>query len=174
MCSGARVNVYAMCPSFPPPVWSVFGGSIVLGQGTNEIIAQIDYPSAGFFVVNVEYTNECGYTAQASLGANITDCSGGGGGNTSRKATTDAAEPNRILRIYPNPATDLVNIQLPYTVNVQDLVITIYDLQGRILIKQQPASLKTAISLRSLQAGMYLIDITEGGKKLIQQKVIKK
>ena len=172
LCPNATVNVYAMCPSFPPPVWSVFGGSIVLGQGTNEIIAQVG--NEGYFVVNVEYTNECGYTAQASLGASVTDCSGGGGGNTSRKATSGATDPNRILRIYPNPATDLVNIQLPYTVNVQDLVITIYDLQGRVLIKQRPASVKTAISLRSLRAGVYLIDVMEGGKKLIQQKVIKK
>lgn len=171
-CPNATVNVYAMCPYFPPPVWSVFGGSIVLGQGTNEIIAQVG--NEGFFVVNVEYTNECGYTAQASLGASVTDCSGGGGGNTSRKATSGATDPNSILRIYPNPATDLVNIQLPYTVNVQDLVITIYDLQGRVLIKQRPASVKTAISLKSLRAGVYLIDVMEGGKKLMQQKVIKK
>jgi hypothetical protein len=55
-----------------------------------------------------------------------------------------------------------VNIQLPYTVKVQDLVITIYDLQVSVCMAKE------------LACGCVLIDVMEGGKKLMQEKMIKK
>jgi hypothetical protein len=58
--------------------------------------------------------------------------------------------------IYPNPATDNIHISLPE--NVHNAFFTLYDMQGKELIKQEVSNQETVL-LNNLAAGIYIYHI---------------
>lgn len=75
------------------------------------------------------------------------------------------------IYIYPNPVNRELTIQT--TVNNEDLLLSICDLQGRILVLQKLLKGKTEFDVSSFSKGLYLIKIqSENGvavKKLIKE-----
>jgi hypothetical protein len=69
-------------------------------------------------------------------------------------AITDMEAPT--ISVYPNPARDNIHITLPE--NVYQVVFTIYDMQGKALIKQTISSQET-VSVNSLAAGIYIYNV---------------
>lgn len=68
--------------------------------------------------------------------------------------------------VYPNPATDIINIQ-----SEEEIVkVMLYSLDGRVLIETQ----NTILQIRDLPSGLYIISLENNvGKKSIQ-KIVKK
>ncbi len=62
------------------------------------------------------------------------------------------------LSIYPNPCTDLLNIDL--NTNNTSLEINIYDIQGRMMISKE-ISKKSSISLIDLSKGIYIYEVID-------------
>jgi hypothetical protein len=60
------------------------------------------------------------------------------------------------IKIYPNPATDNIHITLPD--NVQQGFFTLYDMQGKVLIRKGISSQET-VSVSNLAAGVYIYNI---------------
>jgi predicted RNA-binding protein with PUA-like domain len=58
--------------------------------------------------------------------------------------------------IYPNPAKENISIILPE--NVHHAVFTLYDMQGKTLIRQQINN-QTTVSVNNLAAGMYIYNV---------------
>jgi hypothetical protein len=75
---------------------------------------------------------------------------------------------NLAVRIYPNPATDIVNILVPANLEYHT---NIYDLNGRLIIHSKN---KPVIEIQTLPLGVYLIEITalDSGYKVVE-KIIK-
>ncbi len=74
------------------------------------------------------------------------------------------------VNIYPNPAQDFINIELPQTKN--NAFIKIYDIYGRLILSQQLQSF-TQISLDRMSAGIYIYNIySEGSRE--SGRIIKK
>jgi hypothetical protein len=72
------------------------------------------------------------------------------------------------ISVYPNPAKDNIHITLPE--NVYQAVFTLYDMQGKVLIKQN-ISAQDAIFVNNLAAGIYIYNVrTEQENK--QGKVV--
>jgi hypothetical protein len=76
---------------------------------------------------------------------------------------------NSNISVYPNPATDNITVILPS--NISTATFTLYDMQGRILIKQNINN-QDAISVSNLAAGIYIYNVTtdkqkHGGKLII-------
>ena len=70
--------------------------------------------------------------------------------------STDQIElDDRAFAIYPNPATDMINIDVSGNLKYE---ATIYDLQGRIMISTTNQS---TIDIQTLTKGTYLIKITD-------------
>ena len=67
--------------------------------------------------------------------------------------------------IYPNPAIDIINIDVSGDLKYE---VTIFDLQGRIMIRKTN---QTAIDIQALPQGIYLLEIKDLDS---DQKVIKK
>jgi hypothetical protein len=65
--------------------------------------------------------------------------------------------------VYPNPADDFINIRL--TGSSQNVQLRILDMQGREYMNITPDNTNDVIkvNLRALSAGVYLIQISEGG-----------
>ena len=73
------------------------------------------------------------------------------------------------LSIYPNPASDKVSIKAGSIIKT----ISLYDIQGRLLLTKQPESQEAAIDISAQPAGVYLLRIaTDTGS--VTQKLIKK
>jgi len=75
---------------------------------------------------------------------------------------------NSTIRIYPNPATDVININVPVNLKYHT---NIYDLNGRLISSSKN---KFVIEIQTLPLGVYLIEITDldSGHKVVE-KIIK-
>ena len=75
---------------------------------------------------------------------------------------------NSSIRIYPNPAIDIINIDLPKNLNYQ---ANLHDLNGRLISSMTN---KSAIDIQTVPQGTYLIEIKDldSGQKVIE-KIIK-
>jgi len=72
------------------------------------------------------------------------------------------------VNIYPNPATDVVNISGGGTINT----VTISDIQGRKVLEQDGNS--QTVNISSLKNGLYIINVKlEGGSSQIQKLIVK-
>jgi hypothetical protein len=60
------------------------------------------------------------------------------------------------LSIYPNPAVDNIHITLPENTQV---LFTLYDMQGRILIKEEVSN-RSRVGVNNLASGMYIYKVT--------------
>jgi hypothetical protein len=74
------------------------------------------------------------------------------------------------INMYPNPATDLVNISIngDYT----NATVVIYDTEGRMVINQVFIG-QTEINISSLEAGIYFVKINTSTTNEIKKLVIK-
>ncbi|QRM88514.1 T9SS type A sorting domain-containing protein [Lacinutrix sp. WUR7] len=87
--------------------------------------------------------------------------------------------PDNILAavsVYPNPVKDNVVVKLPSAFNYQELTVTLFDLQGRVIRRKTVTNSQSEIrfnALGELSNGVYFMRITEGSKTLISKKLIK-
>jgi len=89
-------------------------------------------------------------------------------------SVADVAASN--FSIYPNPTKSTVTIKLPSSGNYNNLKITMYDIQGRVVKTQTGNDTQTEINFNNLNAlanGVYILKITEGTKVLASKKLIK-
>ena len=75
---------------------------------------------------------------------------------------------NSSIRIYPNPAIDIINIDVPKNLNYE---ANLHDLNGRLISSMTN---KSVIEIQNVPHGIYLIEITDldTGQKIID-KIIK-
>jgi len=94
-------------------------------------------------------------------------------------ATNEAVTSFRVLgvdefdisqiKVYPNPANDVVNVQSPSVIKS----ITVYDLQGRLIVAVNPNKQNSELNISHLNTGIYFFSIeTEAGtmvRKIMKQ-----
>lgn len=81
-------------------------------------------------------------------------------------------ENNNNVLVYPNPANDKITIDKPsLNMNKRD-EISIYDLQGKLLLKQPLYQTKTDINISDLAAGRYFIKLA-GKEGVVVKKFVK-
>lgn len=87
---------------------------------------------------------------------------------TTSSITDNLNKFNESINLYPNPARDNVEIELPQNAN-----IAIMNTQGQIIINNNTTDVKTKLDLENLVSGVYFVRITmDKGitiKKLIKQ-----
>ena len=77
------------------------------------------------------------------------------------------------VSIYPNPATDALNIDIQNE-SLSDLTVTIYDLSGR-KVKTQAINggLVNSVDLFNFRTGMYMLTIADGTQVVLSKKIVK-
>lgn len=69
--------------------------------------------------------------------------------------------PKKLTKLFPNPASDIVNVEFQHFNNAFDIVI--YDITGSPkLILQNINTSNTSIDITSLQSGAYILLIRQG------------
>jgi hypothetical protein len=83
------------------------------------------------------------------------------------------SSPACNIKLYPNPATDKINMIFEQTMPVQKSSISIYTTQGQLILQQPIHQAKTEIDIRSLAKGVYILKVENsiGGavKKIIKE-----
>jgi hypothetical protein len=79
-----------------------------------------------------------------------------------------------VSQVYPNPALDFVDIDFQIASSVREVKLTFYNVLGQevkdvVLEKDQKS---THISLRELNSGMYMYQLTIDGRSVATKKLI--
>lgn len=72
------------------------------------------------------------------------------------------------VKIFPNPTHNTVSISLP---NVEDTKISVYDLNGRLLLEQSHTSAQININLATYAVGVYLLKVETSNREVIKRVI---
>jgi len=86
--------------------------------------------------------------------------------------TKEINDDNKGLSVYPNPPVNNVTVTLPAALTKSPAVITLSDINGRVLYRGQSADRKHVIDMGSFVPGVYFITVSNGTEK-ITRKIIK-
>ena len=64
------------------------------------------------------------------------------------------------LRLFPNPASQQVYVELDDAADLSTTTLTLYDAMGRIVLRQPAASTRTSLNVSALPAGLYLLRVS--------------
>jgi uncharacterized protein YjdB len=147
VCPGGTITLSATGGA-PGGSWSSSNTAVATVSSSGIVSAHTPGP------VTISYTvsNSCGSRSASRAITVLThsQC------NTMVNGVTNISE----VKIYPNPATSLLNIDAPATVNV-----SVLSLDGKVLIHQNAA---TTIDVSKLADGMYIIMIYDENDLLIK------
>ena len=82
-------------------------------------------------------TTQCFYIHKYGTPANISD-----------------KETENIVSLYPNPANGIVHLQIE-----EAAVVSIYSVDGKLVLSQQLVKRDNAINISSLHSGMYMVNV---------------
>lgn len=90
------------------------------------------------------------------------------------RATGIATPQSKQLTIYPNPASDEINVVIDDI--TADATATIYDMQGRVVTKQiiSATTDKATLDVSTLTDGIYMIQIASRDINCVEHVVIKR
>jgi len=80
-------------------------------------------------------------------------------------------EDNLGLRVFPNPANEVINISLNKEVSAS---LSLLDISGKVVRTQALNGISTSINTASLNSGVYFVTINDGTSVSTQKVVIKK
>jgi hypothetical protein len=84
--------------------------------------------------------------------------------------TNGLMELTSISSIYPNPSSDMMTIE--FTGSLQDAVLQLTDVQGRVLFEKSIHSMKETISVSSYTTGTYFLSIKGSNEVIVKQVII--
>ncbi|PKP19770.1 MAG: hypothetical protein CVU05_10600 [Bacteroidetes bacterium HGW-Bacteroidetes-21] len=124
------------------------------GGISNQINPVYYYTNEGLYTVTLIATNSCGNdTVEMEVNVTIVGL----------PQTT-----SYIYNVYPNPASDEIQIELP----VDNAILTLTDLSGRVILTDQMNSNKKVISVDLLANGTYVLFVKTNDGKVYREKII--
>ncbi len=122
-------------------------GSAILPLQTTGIlnIANVTTSDTGIYTCTM--TNECGTTTTMPLQISVDNCLG----------LDEAIGLQNAISLYPNPAKNLLNLKLPEIKNFEIRSITITNMLGQIVYKDNYKN--TAIDISQFQTGLYQLTL---------------
>jgi len=68
-------------------------------------------------------------------------------------------ETGTLVRVYPNPAKETINVKFTNKDLLMNSLISIFDINGKLLLTVKPKSLTTTIKTDKLKSGLYFMKI---------------
>gem|GEM_PF-2321330 len=142
--------------------WTLTGGSIISGNGTNQVIVQWNNPPLTA-ILSVKETN-----AATCVGNKVDKII------NIVKPTGLESNANFALNSYPNPAHDRVQFDIPNQVN-GSMTLVLTDMIGRQVTRKVFKTQEDAsFSVSDLPSGMYLVSLeTTAGTYRVKLEVLK-
>jgi len=73
--------------------------------------------------------------------------------------------------IYPNPVMDIITIDLQKISDLKNTHISIYNLQGQLLLQKSITQEKTELSINNLAKGMYIVKVYNNNNTMVTKFV---
>ena len=148
---------------------------IISCDDDNEFYDAKQTADGGFIMVG-ESTDRCsGFVQPIQRGwlvkVDSNGCLGGGNDPQCWPLAVSPVHINNEYKVYPNPVTGLLNINVPQHKDMAVLSIT--DITGRQLLSQSLSFSKDAVDLSGFMSGVYLYRILEDGLVVQQGKLLK-
>ncbi len=122
-------------------------GSTVLTSQTTAVLSFANVTPANTGIYTCTMTNECGTTITMPLQLTVDTCMG-----------VDEVSGLNAVKLYPNPATNILNLQLPDANNFEIQKASIINMIGQTVYTGTGKT--TAIDVSSLPTGMYQLLLT--------------
>lgn len=159
------VEVQSMSGGAANYTWSLGGGTIVNGQGTNEILLRTSSSCLYDLTIRLTTNNACGSSVQTQKTIPY-DCSGG-------------VTP---LSLSPNPTNTILNVKFDeqlltensvdaFLSTAEELLVTITNQYLMPVYKKRYKSKQFSINMSSFPTGIYYLQIVKGNK-MYSEKVI--
>jgi hypothetical protein len=91
-------------------------------------------------------------------------------------SSVEEALPEGAVKVFPNPANDLLNVAIDVT-GAEEALITLVAMDGRVMQEQQVEMggfyQLVPVNVAQLPAGMYFIKVQAGSKMTTQKVVIR-
>ncbi len=129
---------YSVSCSFSSINWNAVNGSILQGQGTDSVFVCWNNNASGLIQAMI-FNGPCSHTDSMNISVET--------------GLENYAESN--LFIYPNPASDFINISFDSEI----FSVCIRDQAGRSILISQPNKRMVSIDVNQLSPGFYLIEI---------------
>ena len=126
--------------------------------------ANPDSLAAGTYQVVVTDANDVSVTKEVEI---ILDCEG-------PVATEDPKEKDLLLKLYPVPVDNFINISVPSSIADKEGMMRIYTTDGQKILEQQVNTLDLpAVHVGHLSKGTYILEITTKDKVLKSRFLLK-
>jgi hypothetical protein len=79
--------------------------------------------------------------------------------------------PAKDILVYPNPASDIVNIYAP---SVSEYLVSVYDITGKVVERKNINSDFTTLDVSKLKNGMYIVEVIDTKSNFRSQSKITK
>lgn len=76
-------------------------------------------------------------------------------------STDEIVPTSAAVKVYPNPTSSLLNIAIN---NLQAADITLYDIQGRLILSEKMTGTEHQLNISHLERGTYLLRVNSGNK----------
>lgn len=87
-------------------------------------------------------------------------------------AVLEGKKSDDVIKLYPNPANDILNID--NITQSDNITLKIIDITGKVVITEKISNSSTAqLNVAHLAQGLYLLEITNGSKSVSRKKFVK-
>jgi len=130
------------------------------GQGIGLVMLYTQSPTPQFDMQNflIYYKKdsiECG-TADTTVITNI-----------------ESSKTKNDLLVFPNPASNVIKIDLHQPNTLQYSTVSIYSINGQLLLQQPITDLKTKIDISNLAKGVYILKL-KSDEGIVVERIVKK
>ncbi|AEV98828.1 peptidase [Niastella koreensis] len=92
-------------------------------------------------------------------------------GTASRMATDVITSNVQKVQVFPNPATNIVNLNLTGFTGKSD--VSLFDVNGRVVLTRLVSTVNSQFDISALPKGIYMMRIKNGDKEVNMTKIIK-
>lgn len=76
------------------------------------------------------------------------------------------------LSVYPNPTNSFISVEQK-TAEQRDLLLSLFDLKGRLILQKKMAGSREAIKMQNYKPATYILKVTEGNKEIQTYRIVK-
>jgi len=157
----ARVAGFSMPPNDAQQDWALVSNTV---SGSTRTIVATRANNTGDGNDFIFPTTASGISMIWAVGPSTNTSSQHATRGATAVGTTLGISENKLLsfKMFPNPASDLVNIQLPAGSDKAE--VSIFDYTGRLMKSKTITSNDSKLDVNNLSNGMYLIRVTSNNK----------